>query len=107
MAPAGESLGGIMRRAARTDENQAEIVEALRKAGAKVTLLHQVGGGCPDLLVGKRDRSFALVEVKDGEKPPSARKLTPDEQAWHDAHEGFPVYVITSVNEALSVLVVD
>jgi len=95
-----------MRRAARVDSNQWNIVDALRKAGAKVTLLHQVGGGCPDVLVTRKDKSFALLEIKDGEKPPSARKLTPDEQAWHDAHEGSPVYVITSVDDALHVLVV-
>ena len=94
-------------RAARTDANQWDVVDALRKAGAKVTLLHRVGAGCPDLLVARAaDKSFALVEVKDGEKSPSHRRLTPDEQAWHDAHEGYPVYVVTSVDEALEVLVV-
>lgn len=44
--------------------------------------LHTVGRGCPDLLVGFNGTNY-LFEVKDGEKPPSQRKLTPDEDAWH------------------------
>jgi hypothetical protein len=50
-----------MRYAARTDENQAAIVEALRKAGADVWVI-----GLPvDLLVGYKGHTF-LVEVKNG-----------------------------------------
>ena len=64
-----------MRRAAAVDANQSEIVAALRKAGVTVTPLHQVGGGCPDLLCGFRGVN-TLLEVKDHAKPPSARKLT-------------------------------
>ena len=94
-----------MRRAARVDVNQSEIVRALLDAGCKVTLLHQVGGGCPDLLVMTREKKFALVEVKDGNQPPSAKKLTTAEEKWHKAHEGGPVYIIESVDEAISVLV--
>ena len=72
-----------MRRAARVDRNQQEIVQHLRKLGATVQPLHTVGQGCPDLIVGYGGLNY-LIEIKDGEKPPSARKLTPDEQAWHD-----------------------
>lgn len=71
-----------MRRAARVDRNQKEIVEYLRKRGATVQPLHTVGRGCPDLLVGHGGKNY-LLEVKDGEKPKSAQKLTPDEDAWH------------------------
>lgn len=71
-----------MRRAARVDSNQKEIVEYLRKKGATVQPLHTVGRGCPDLLVGYNGKNY-LCEVKDGDKPPSQRKLTPDEDAWH------------------------
>ena len=46
-----------------------------------------VGKGFPDLVVGWRGLNF-LVEIKDGDKPPSARKLTVDEQAFHDAWGG-------------------
>lgn len=76
-----------MRRAARVDRNQKEIVAYLRKRGATVQPLHTVGRGCPDLLVGHGGKNY-LLEVKDGEKPKSAQKLTPDEDAWHFAWLG-------------------
>ena len=89
-----------MRRAAKVDENQKEIVAALRKAGISVQLLHAVGGGCPDALAGIPDGSNVLLEIKDGKKPPSARKLTPAQVDWHAAWRG-RVVVVTNVNEAL------
>lgn len=91
-----------MRRIAKVDANQPEIVAALRKAGASVTLLSQVGGGCPDLLVGIAGVNL-LMEVKDGSKPLSARKLTPDQVEWHQSWRGQSV-VVSSVEEAISVL---
>jgi hypothetical protein len=91
-----------LRRAAKVDANQAEIVAALRAVGATVTPLHAVGQGCPDLLVGYRGVNFC-VEVKDGAKPPSARKLTPDQVSWHDTWRG-QVAVASSVKEALKII---
>lgn len=41
-----------MRRAAKVDETQSEIVAALRKADIAVQLLTAVGGGCPDAVLG-------------------------------------------------------
>ena len=90
------------RRAAKVDDNQKEIVTALRKVGASVQHLHAVGQGCPDLLVCFRNVLF-LMEVKDGNKPPSKRKLTPDQVKWHQAWCG-DVYVVCSVKEAMQVL---
>lgn len=92
-------------RASKTDANQTEIVEALRQIGCSVQLLHMVGKGCPDLLVGTMDNSLGitvnlLLEVKDGSKPPSARKLTPDQVKWHDGWRG-QVTVVCSVDEAI------
>lgn len=92
-----------MRQAARVDDNQAEIVKALRDAGAKVLCLHRVGKGCPDLLIGWQG-ALALIEVKDGDKRPSARKLTPDEQAFFDEWQGYPVHVIESPLQAMVLL---
>ena len=91
-----------MRRAAKVDANQSEIVAAFRKAGATVQPLHAVGLGCPDLLVGFRGVNYA-IEVKDGAKPPSARKLTPDQVSWHDTWRG-QVAVVKSIEEALALL---
>ena len=56
-----------MRYAARVDQNQDQIVSALRAAGAYVWVI-----GLPvDLLVGYKGHTF-LVEVKNGPK----RRLT-------------------------------
>ena len=91
-----------MRRAARTDNNHAEVRTALRNAGATVEDLSGVGKGCPDLLVGWRGWNF-LLEVKDGTKPPSHRALTADQKVWH-ATWGGQVDVVTSADEAVEVL---
>ena len=87
-----------MRRAAKVDDNQGEIVAALRAAGCSVTSLASVGRGCPDLVVGRAGVTY-LLEVKDGSKPPSKRRLTPDEKAWHGAWRG-QVAVVESVQDA-------
>ena len=92
-----------MRRAAKVDANQGEIVTALRGIGATVQPLHGVGSGCPDLLAGYRGRNL-LIEVKDGSKPPSARKLTPDQTEWHAGWKG-QVCVVDSIDDALRVVI--
>lgn len=89
-------------RAAKIDANQPEIVKALRAAGAAVQHLHAVGAGCPDLLCSIDGRNF-LVEVKDGDKPPSAQKLTPDQVEWHKNWKA-PVYIVNSVETALDLV---
>lgn len=91
-----------MRRAARVDDNQADIVAALRKIGASVQPLHAVGSGCPDLLVGWRGMT-SLLEVKDGSKPPSARKLTPDQVKWHANWRG-QVAVVETIEQAIEAI---
>lgn len=66
-------------RGNRVDGNSAEIVDALRKAGA----LWIPTSGDPkiafDGICCFHSRIY-LVEIKDGSKPPSARRLTPAEQ---------------------------
>lgn len=91
-----------MRRAARTDANQVEIVSALRAIGCSVSDTSGVGGGFPDLAVGFRKRTL-LLEVKDGSKPPSARELTPDQVLWHISWRG-QVAVVTSIEEAIAAI---
>ena len=91
-----------MRRAARIDANQNEIVDALRGVGATVAITSMVGAGFPDIVAGYRGVNY-LIEIKDGNKPPSRQKLTPDEQRWHGLWRG-SVVVVASVDEALAVV---
>lgn len=89
-----------MRRAARIDANQTQIVSALLGAGAMVQSLAGVGNGVPDLLVGINGR-LALFEVKDGSKPPSKRERTPAQVLWHQKWDGYPICMVDSVATAL------
>lgn len=91
-----------MLRAARVDANQGEIVKALRKSGAAVQSLSSTGKGCPDLLVGFRGINY-LIEVKDGGKPKSARRLTPDQVVWHSSWLG-SVFIAEDVDQALKII---
>ncbi len=89
-------------KAARVDANQPLITAALRQVGATVQPIHTVGKGCPDLLVGYRGENF-LLELKDGDKRPSARKLTSFEAEWHETWRG-KVFVVCDVKEALTAI---
>ena len=85
------------------DDNQAEIVRWLRAAGATVQSLAAIGAGVPDLLVGYRRQSF-LLEIKDGSKTPSQRRLTPAQVAWHRTWVGLPVAVVECAEDALAAI---
>ena len=61
-----------MRRAARIDRNQPEIVEALRKLGATVQLLHTDHDGIPDLLAGYQGRNFGVADIRYESIKPSS-----------------------------------
>lgn len=91
-----------MRRAAKVDDNQTQIVNVFRRAGCSVQILSAVGQGCPDILVGISGFNI-LVEIKDGAKPPSDRKLTKDQVIWHTDWRG-QVAVIATVDEAISLI---
>lgn len=85
--------------AKRVDGNQKEIVEAFREMGVSVQILSDLGKGCPDLVAGFRGVNY-LIEVKNGDKPPSAQKLTPQEQEFFDSWQG-QVCIINSVEQAI------
>lgn len=91
-----------MRRAARIDENQPAIVQALRDVGASVQPLHAVGKGCPDLLVGWRGTNY-LVEIKNPAKPRADRQLTSDQVEWKYRWCG-TVHLVESIEQALALL---
>jgi hypothetical protein len=89
----------------RRDANHAAIRDGLREAGYLVQDLGDVGDGCADLLVAHKANRlrWRLLEVKDGSKPPSARRLTPAEEEFRE--QWGPHYtVVTSLAEALEAL---
>ena len=81
--------------ASKVDANQAEIVQALRDAGATVTPLHRVGQGVPDLLIGYRGANL-LLEVKMPGKGLNDREL-----AWHLSWRG-QAAIVESAEDALA-----
>lgn len=84
-----------MRRAAKVDANQPEIVEAFRKLGWSVRCTHQIGQGFPDLAVGKKGFT-TLIEIK----ATSRDRLTVDEESFWSGWLGSLV-LITSVDEVI------
>lgn len=66
-----------MRQRARIDDNQPQIVTALRAAGADVQSLAAVGKGVPDLLVAYGNANH-LLEVKVGVPPVSVTRFAPN-----------------------------
>lgn len=49
---------------ARIDNNQKEIVSALRRAGAGVLSIADKGNGAPDIVVGFRGENY-FIEIKN------------------------------------------
>ena len=90
-------------RAAKIDANQDQIVTVLRAAGATVQSLAGVGKGVPDLLVGYKGQTL-LLEIKDGNKPPSKRSLNEDQLRWHGSWKGGALAVIDSPDAALRMI---
>jgi hypothetical protein len=92
-----------MRRAAKVDANHAAIREALRKSGWHVEDTSAVGNGFPDL-VAIRFGQVEFIEVKDGAKVKSARRLTAREEvvALKFAAAGKRVRVIETIEQAVN-----
>jgi Holliday junction resolvase len=83
-------------RAARVDANQKDVVRRFKDHGCSVTLLHRVGEGCPDLLVGLNGQTV-LVEVKDGAKTPSQQAKTPAQVRWWQEWKGGAVATVNDL----------
>lgn len=94
-----------MRRAAKVDANHAAVSHALTRCGAWVIDCSAVGQGFPDLLVTHRGK-LLFVEVKDGAKSPSRRKLTPAQVEFHAkaAANGVAVHIVETIEQALDLV---
>lgn len=87
----------------KTDRNHAEILNKLRKiTQLSVFSTHAIGKGFPDIVVGYKKRNY-LIEIKDGEKPQSQRKLTKDEVKFFENWHG-QVDVANNFDEVLKIL---
>lgn len=84
-----------MRRAARTDANQRDLVQLFEAHGCHVHICSSYGGGHPDLMCGFGDR-IALVEVKRGKGT-----LTPDQVEFHRV---WPVFTVRDDQTAREVI---
>jgi hypothetical protein len=93
-----------MKRKARTDDNHAAIRMTLRICGWYVRDCSAVGDGFADFLLAKPGRGIVLVEVKDPAKPPSKRKLTSAQVAFHAAMlaAGSPVRTVMTIEDAVT-----
>ena len=89
-------------RARRIDDNQTEIVQALRAIGATVAITSAQGHGFPDLCVGIFKRTY-LLEVKNPNQPKSAQALTAEEAIWHNEWKG-QVAIVRNVTEAIEAI---
>ena len=89
-----------MSYAKRTDKNQQEIMDALRKHGAVVVDLSKCGAGVPDLLVGYKNKHTILMEVKSS---PKALHTKP-QLAFLAKWTGGPLVRVDNVESAIRVL---
>mgnify|MGYP001561855261 CR=1 FL=1 len=93
-----------LRRAAKRDDNEAEIVSALERCGATVERLS--GADLPDLLVGFRGLNV-LMEVKQeagARGGTSHKELLPGQIEWHTGWKGARPVVVRTVEEALAAI---
>lgn len=92
-----------MRRAAKVDANQKKVVKSLRGIpGVTVAITSQLGEGFPDFIVGYRGFNY-MIELKDGDKVKSAKKLTEDEGKFHKEWKG-QVTVCESFDEIFKLI---
>lgn len=86
-----------MRRAARRDSNEADIVDTLRRLGWSVECVSR--RGFPDLVCGRGGAggSVVLCEVKG-----RLGRLTPDQIAWRAAWRGPAPILLRSIEDAVA-----
>jgi hypothetical protein len=87
---------GVRRTAAKRDENEREIIDALEGVGASVTQLSEKG--LPDLLVGFRGETY-LIEVKS-----TKGNLTAHQNEWWLSWRGREPAVARTPHDALRII---
>lgn len=91
-----------MRLRARVDSNQLEIVRTITGLGASWLDLTSISGILDGVIgVAGIDQR---IEIKDGKKVPSRRKLTPDEIRVFEEWRGRKPVVIESVDDVIKLI---
>ena len=73
-------------RACKIDVNQPELVKYFREWGCTVLIVSNLKNCC-DIFISLHGRTIA-IEIKDGKKPKSARKLTDGELIFKKEWKG-------------------
>ncbi len=68
------------------DTNHNELVNHFREFGLSVLIIADLANCC-DIVIALHGRTI-MIEIKDGKKPPSARKLTSGEIAFKESWKG-------------------
>ena len=90
------------RIAAKVDGNHAALRKQAQDCGIFWLDTFRLGKGAPDAFVCRWGEWWA-IEIKDPAQPPSRRRLTPDEEAWHEAaaDQDAPVAVVETLDDLL------
>jgi hypothetical protein len=87
----------------RTDANHKQMIDGLRKIpGISIFSTHMVGKGFPDIVIGYKGINY-LVEIKDGAKTKSRKKLTDDEIKFHGSWLG-QIMIAENIDDVLRLL---
>jgi hypothetical protein len=87
-----------VRTAAKKDDNHSEIVKTFERLGWSVLDISQIPNTA-DILIANGSR-YCVVEIKDGNKPPSKRKLTEGEKRFMEEWRGI-WGLVESVDDAI------
>ena len=90
----------MIRTRSKTDANHKEISIAFERLGWSVLDIHQIPNSA-DILIGKWMHCI-VIEIKDGSKPPSNRKLTPGEIKFKDRWRG-DYRIVTCLQDVLDI----
>lgn len=73
-----------------------------RIPGVSVRSIHTIGQGIGDLILGYKGKNY-LIEVKDGSKSASRKKLTPDEERFHKEWTG-QICIVENIDDIIDLL---
>jgi hypothetical protein len=85
----------------KQDANHREIVDAMRAVGTAIYDLSQMGHGVPDGIAWTAQQ-WRFFEIKNPKTSYGRRGLNVVQRKWLSQWKGGPVYVLTSLDEALA-----